>query len=141
MFRDMQRIYIQSASHLHLKSIVNEAYNASEQHAPLLDAELRRAIICEKLPKHVVTPGSIVRYQIDWGAFTPARRLVYPLNFTSEAEQISLLSPIGIALLGMRRGDTIQIRVADDSFQTLHVATVVYPESEWFEATPRTLQS
>ncbi len=141
MFRDMQRIFIQSTSHDHLKSIVSEAYSAEQQYAPLLDAELRRAVICEKLPKHVVTPGSIVRYQIDWGAFTPARKLVAPQDFTSESTQISLLSPIGIALLGMRRGDTVQIQVADGSFQTLHVATVVYPESEWFEAPGRSLQS
>jgi regulator of nucleoside diphosphate kinase len=131
MFRDMQRIFIESASHDRLKNIVSEAYSTEQQYAPLLDAELRRAVICEKLPKHVVTPGSIVRYQIDWGPFTPARKLVYPADFTSDATQISLLSPTGIALLGMRRGDTIQMRVADGSFQTLHVATIVYPESEW----------
>jgi regulator of nucleoside diphosphate kinase len=137
----MQPIYIQPESHNHLKHIVCDARGTEEKYASLLDAELRRATIREKLPRHVVTPGSIVRYQIDWGAFTPARRLVYPQNFTSEAEQISLLSPIGIALLGMRRGDTVQIRKADGGFETLHVATVVYPEAVWFDATPSPLPS
>jgi transcription elongation GreA/GreB family factor len=55
---------------------------------------------------------------------------VYPNDFTDETRQISLLSPIGIALLGMRRGDTMQVLVPEVGFQTLHVVTVVYPEEE-----------
>jgi len=91
---------------------------------------LRRAVVSEKLPTHVVTPGSLVRYQLDWGPFSPVRELVYPNDFTDETRQISLLSPIGIALLGMRRGDTMQVLVPEVGFQTLHVVTVVYPEEE-----------
>ena len=134
MFRDMQRIFVEASSHNHLKSFVSDTFRAGAELAPLLDAELRRATICEKLPRHVVTPGSIVRYQLDWGAFSPARKLVYPKDFNSETTQISLLSPIGIALLGMRRGDTMQLRLSGDAYQTLHVATVVYPDSERFGA-------
>ncbi len=84
----------------------------------------------EKLPKHVVTPGSLVRYRLDWGPFSPVRELVYPNDFTDEARQISLLSPIGIALLGARRGDTMRILVPGVGLQILHVATIVYPEVE-----------
>jgi hypothetical protein len=41
----------------------------------------------------------------------------------------------------MRRGDTIQIQVSGGNYQTLHVATVVYPESEIFEEEARALHS
>jgi regulator of nucleoside diphosphate kinase len=87
-------------------------------------------MVCETLPAHVVTPGSLVRYQLDWGAFSPARELVYPNDYICGDTQISLLSPIGVALLGMRRGDTMRVFIPDMGFQTLHVATVVYPEVE-----------
>jgi regulator of nucleoside diphosphate kinase len=123
-------IFVVPAVHQRLAQVVHDAYDAQQPNAALLDAELRRAVVSEKLPKHVVTPGSLVRYQLDWGPFSPVRELVYPNDFTDEAKQISLLSPIGTALLGMRRGDTMRILVPDMGIQILHVATVVYPEEE-----------
>jgi transcription elongation GreA/GreB family factor len=126
----MPRIFIAPTAHKHLKRIVSDAYNAKQATATFLDSELRRAVVSETLPKHVVTPGSLVRYQLDWGPFSPVRQLVYPGDFTNSDTQISLLSPIGIALLGLRRGDTMPVLVPGVGFQTLHVATVVYPELE-----------
>ena len=130
MSHDMPRIFIAPTAHKHLKRIVSDAYNAKQASATFLDSELRRAVVSETLPRHVVTPGSLVRYQLDWGPFSPVRKLVYPGDFTDEGTQISLLSPIGIALLGLRRGDTMQVLLPGRGFQTLHVATVVYPELE-----------
>jgi regulator of nucleoside diphosphate kinase len=130
MSHDMPPIFIGPTAHKQLKRIVSGAYNAKQRSATFLDAELRRAVVCETLPTHVVTPGSLVRYQLDWGPFSPVRELVYPNDFTCGDTQISLLSPIGIALLGMRRGDTMQVFIPDAGFQTLHVATVVHPEEE-----------
>jgi regulator of nucleoside diphosphate kinase len=130
MIRDMSPIFIVPAAHQQLTQVVNDAHNTKQTAAAFLEAELHRAVVSEKLPKHVVTPGSLVRYQLDWGPFSPVRELVYPSDFTDEATQISLLSPIGIALLGMRRGDTMQVFVPEVGFQTLHVATVVYPDEE-----------
>ena len=130
MSHDMPRIFIAPTAHKQLKRVVSDAYNAGKRTATFLDAELRRAVVCETLPKHVVTPGSFVRYQLGWGPFSPVRELVYPDDFTCSDTQISLLSPIGVALLGMRRGDTMQVLIPDRGFQTLHVATVVYPEGE-----------
>lgn len=130
MIPDMSPIFIVPTAHRQLTQIVSDAYDTEQATAALLDAELRRAVVSEKLPKHVVTPGSLVRYQLDWGSFSPVRELVYPDDFIDDTTQISLLSPIGIALLGMRRGDITQVLVAETGFQTLHVASVVYPEEE-----------
>ena len=130
MIHDMSPIFIVPTAHQQLTQIVKNAYDLRLPTAPFLDAELRRAVVSEKLPKHVVTPGSLVRYQLDWGPFSQVRELVYPSDFADEATQISLLSPIGIALLGMRRGDTMQVFIPEEGFQTLHVATVVSPEEE-----------
>lgn len=126
----MPSIFIAPATHKQLKRLAGEAYNAKNRTAAFLDAELRRATVTETLPEHVVAPGSLVRYQLDWGPFSPVRKLVYPNEFTSEETQISLLSQIGIALIGMRRGDTMPVFIPDDGFRILHVATVIHPEAE-----------
>jgi regulator of nucleoside diphosphate kinase len=130
MLHDVSPIFIVPTAHHQLTQIVKDAYDSRQTTAPFLDAELRRAVVSEKLPKHVVEPGSLVRYQLDWGPFSQVRELMYPDDFTDEATQISLLSPIGIALLGMRRGDTMQVFIPETGFQTLHIATVVFPEEE-----------
>jgi regulator of nucleoside diphosphate kinase len=131
MIHKLPRIFITPEDHRKLKRVVRFAYNRHRRTAPFLDAEVRRAEVNEPLPKHVVKPGSLVRYQLDWGPFTPVRELVYPNYFASDETQISLLSEIGIALLGLRRGDTIQVLLPGVGFQTLHVATVRDPKAEF----------
>jgi len=130
MTHHMSPIFIMPAAHQQLRQVVNGACNAEPATAAFLEAELRRAVVSDKLPNHVVTPGSFVRYQLDWGPFSPARKLVYPNDFVDEDTQISLFSPIGVALLGMRRGDTMQVFLPELGLRTLHVATVVHPDEE-----------
>lgn len=127
---DLPRVFLTPVDHKQLKRVVSAAYNQGQRTAAFLDSEMRRAAVCEHMPKHVVKPGSLVRYQLDWGPFSPVRELVYPHDFTSSSTQISLLSEVGVALLGLRRGDTMQVFIPGVGFQTLHVATVVDPEAD-----------
>jgi len=127
---DLPRVFVTPVDHKQIKRVLSTAYNQRQRTAPFLDSEMRRAVICEPLPKHVVKPGSLVRYQLNWGPFSPVRELVYPNYFADPSTQISLLSEIGVALLGLRRGDTMQVFVPGEGFQILHVATVVDPEAE-----------
>ena len=130
MLHELPPIFVTPVDRRQLKRVVSEAYNTKQRTAAFLDAEMRRAVVRESLPKHVVKPGSLVRYQLDWGPLSPLRELVYPHDLTSGAAQISLLSEIGVALLGMRQGDTMQVFIPGVGFQTLHVATVVGPTAE-----------
>jgi len=127
---DYPPVFVTPVDHKQIKRVLAAAYNARQRTAPFLDSEMRRAVICEPLPKHVVKPGSLVRYQLNWGPFSPVRELVYPHDFTDPSTQISLLSEIGVALLGLRRGETIPVFVPGKGFEILHVATVVDPEAE-----------
>jgi regulator of nucleoside diphosphate kinase len=75
--------------------------------AERLGAELDRAIVVEELPPGVVTPGSRVRFEDE---STGARRdavLVYPADADASAGRISVLAPVGAAILGLRAGDVI----------------------------------
>ena len=55
----------------------------------------------------IVTMGSWVTFWINWGFPRDTRQLVYPEDYTSERTQISVMSPLGAALVGLRVGSEI----------------------------------
>lgn len=74
----------------------------------LLD-ELARADIVERdeLPAKVVTMNSTVRFEVIEPKEEFCLTLVYPADLSSAPNQISVLTPIGTALLGMAEGSVI----------------------------------
>jgi transcription elongation GreA/GreB family factor len=106
--------------------MVAEAFRHKNRLAPFLSAELRRALFCEDpiLPQDVVVPGCRVSYRLDWQDATAFRSLVYPEEFRDDAAQISLLSPIGVALLGLRAGDEMPVFIPETGIHTLRVVGV-----------------
>lgn len=74
-----------------------------------LDAELRRADVVDgaHVPPDVVTMNSEVVYEDDTGARRTVR-IVYPREADSARGRISVLAPIGSALLGLRVGQSIE---------------------------------
>ncbi|KAB2900071.1 MAG: nucleoside diphosphate kinase regulator [Kofleriaceae bacterium] len=80
--------------------------------AESLDAELRRAVIVDQraIPGDVVTMNSEVEYE-DVGSGTRRTvRVVFPREADASAGRVSVLAPIGTALLGLRTGQTIAWR-------------------------------
>jgi len=74
----------------------------------LADAELVRS---DEIPRNVITLQSCVRVKdLDTGMDT-TYLLVTPAYASAAAGAISVLSPVGAALLGCREGDTIECRV------------------------------
>ena len=51
--------------------------------------------------------GSWVTFWITWGFPRETRQLVYPGDYTSERTQISVMSPLGAALVGLKVGSEI----------------------------------
>ena len=83
--------------------------------------------VSSSIPHDRVIPDREVSYRLDWGAATPHRTLVYPEDLQDEAGQISLLSPIGTALLGMRQGDQMLVFLPESGFHKLYVESVRHP--------------
>lgn len=79
------------------------------ERAAMLLAELDRAEICTMaaVPTDVVTMNSLVTFIDDKNGTERTVVLVYPQNADIEAGMISILSPIGAALIGMRTGNRI----------------------------------
>lgn len=129
MVSEQPRVILPRSQLKPLKRLVEKAFRQKDRLAPFLSAEVRRALFCEDalLPDNVVVPGSWVSYRLDWQGTTPARSLVYPEEFHDERTQISLLSPIGVALLGLRAGEGMPVFMPGTGIHTLRVTGVGRP--------------
>lgn len=116
--------------------VLTELALAIEERAPdvseMLMAEIARAKSCPrgKVPADVVTMMSFVEV-VDES--TGARRhiqLVYPRDADAEANRISILTPIGAGLIGLRSGQTISWPNRAGSLRSLKIVDVFQPEPE-----------
>ncbi len=128
------RIYITAADFEKLQGLVaarrTAVTPADREYLDMLEQELDRAEIVEPdaVPHDVVTMNSEVRVKdLDTGE---AR--TYRLVFPSQARTgncISVLAPVGTAMLGYRAGDVIEWRVPK-GIRRLEVLEVLYqPEA------------
>lgn len=100
--------------------------------AELLEEELSRATVVSpaRIPADVVTMNSVVRYEhLDSGKHSEVT-LVYPGGVRGHSGRISVLAPIGAALLGLSVGDSISWPTPDGRQQRIRVLDVPYqPEA------------
>jgi len=75
-----------------------------------LEAELSRAEIVKPkdIPTTVVTMNSTVRFRVESSTEEFTLTLVYPRDMDSSSDKISILAPVGSALLGLSQGDEIE---------------------------------
>lgn len=76
--------------------------------AEQLEGELQRAVIVKEPPPDVVTMNSEVTYEDLSTGTRRTVRVVYPKDADASRGHISVLAPIGSALLGMRVGHEIE---------------------------------
>jgi regulator of nucleoside diphosphate kinase len=128
-------IFITDEDLRELREMVDQAQSHESEEATnliKLDAELRRAQIVspEDVPRDVVTMNSkVVLYDLD----TDEREiftLVYPWHADAENNRVSVLAPIGTALIGARVGDVVQWPVPAGTLRFRVEELVFQPESE-----------
>jgi regulator of nucleoside diphosphate kinase len=75
-----------------------------------LETELSRAEVVEPsaMPPTVVTMNSTVKFKVDTTAEEFCLTLVYPKDMDAKSGTISILAPVGSALLGLAEGDEIE---------------------------------
>jgi regulator of nucleoside diphosphate kinase len=130
----MATIYITDNDMTRLKKLItdaiekNPAMRTDLQH---LEDELDRAEICEQkdIPKDVITMNSKVHLRDLATNEDLIYTLVYPAHANLELGRISVLAPIGTAMIGFRVGDTIEWPVPG-GVRRLEVKDVLYqPEA------------
>ncbi len=100
------------------------------EHVRALDSEMSRAAVVasDEIPPDVITMRSRVRLSFGDGE-DEEYTLVYPDEADLSENRISVLSPVGTAILGYRAGDVIDWDVPDGSID-IRVKSVVYqPEA------------
>ncbi len=98
-----------------------------------LQSELERAEIVEpeQIPPTVVTMNSTVRFSIDSSGEEFCLTLVYPKDVDATGEKISILAPVGSALLGLSTGDEIDWPRPGGGRIKVRIKEIVYqPERE-----------
>ena len=110
-------------------------------HVPL-ERELDRAIVVSSaaVAADVVTMNSRVRYTDEKDGLKRTVSLVYPSHANAAAGKVSVLAPVGTALLGLSEGQSIEWDFPDGS-RRLKVEEVVHqPErsrnNSWLPRSP-----
>lgn len=120
-------ITLGEADHRRLLALTEAGAGPAED----LLAEIERAEVVpgEWLPADVVRMGSGVRYRTADGE-ERAVTLVYPGKADIASGRVSVLTPIGTALIGLRRGQSITWIARDGSRRVLTVLAVFDPEED-----------
>ena len=92
-----------------------------------LRAELDRADVVEPadVPPDVVTMNSKARFALESGEEF-CLTLVYPKDMDGSADRISILAPVGSALLGLSAGEYIEWPRPGGGMTKVHLVEVVY---------------
>lgn len=100
--------------------------------AEALEAELGRAQVVEPadVPPDVVTMNSRVRFVDETTGAEREATLVYPKDAAAAEGRISILAPVGAALIGLRAGDSIDWPMPNGRNKRLRIVEVLWqPEA------------
>ena len=112
-YKKSTTIYITEHDHERLSAMIetNRERNASDmEYLKRLEEELDRAEIVDpkEIPADVITMRSKVRLKDLVSGETNVYSLVFPKEANFSEGRISVLAPIGTAILGYKRGDIIE---------------------------------
>ncbi len=127
-------IYITEPDYNRLSALIEktrEGNGVDRQYLSKLEAELDRAEIVDAkdIPASVITMRSTVRLKDLVSGEENTYSLVFPTEADFSQGKISVLAPIGTAILGYKSGDTIEWTVPS-GLRRLKVDTIIYqPEA------------
>jgi regulator of nucleoside diphosphate kinase len=120
------RIVIAASEHARLTALAEKALTANSAVGEYLIEELSRAHLvpdADFVP-HVVRMGSVVTYRDETSGRTRTVTLVYPDAADIARNRISILTPIGAALIGMAPAQSIPWPTPDGRESSLTVLDV-----------------
>ena len=130
----MRAIYITEVDLERLRELVGVARSCSELdqgRLAELQAELNRASVAtiEDVPPNIITMHSQVRIRDLVTGQDTILTLVYPRGVDLEHGKISVMSSVGIALLGCQAGDILDLQVPDGVRRVQIVEVAYQPEA------------
>jgi regulator of nucleoside diphosphate kinase len=123
---ESRSVIVSRSDHARLLALLEKSDPASVE---LLYDELDRATVVEdrERPDDVVAMGSVVTFEDVRTGERSKVELVYPHEADAGRDRISILAPVGAALIGLREGETIDWPVPRGSVRSLRVIAVAPP--------------
>ena len=129
MTAEPPRIFIARGDHARLERLAASAMTERHPVSGFLISELQRAVVCDNrdMPPAVACLNGWVTYRVDGSKHTETKMLVCPDEFRSAQINLSVLSPLGAAVLGMSVGDRIKFLSIEDGLHFVIVESVGAP--------------
>lgn len=123
MTESLPEIYITTTDFERLSQLANHLKSNS---ADMLDEEISRATIVPKdeLPFAVVTMNAVVKFRDLESNRESEVTLVYPESANIDEGKISILAPLGIALIGLSLHEIIEWPVPNGQSRKLQVVSI-----------------
>jgi regulator of nucleoside diphosphate kinase len=127
----LPKIVLSASEYPRLEQLARVAAQRGDASAMFLMVEINRAEIIPDDARDIqsiITIGSWITYWTNWGVARKTVQLVWPEDCTSDLAQISVLSPLGAALIGLHVGDQMPCFVAG-CMNVVRIESVTGPES------------
>lgn len=123
MKKNIKKLVIKNSDFEKLQNLMKKNDTAALE---LLEAEITNAqvVMDKKLPIDVVAMGSTVRFKRKDNGEETVITLVYPHEANVEQKKISILTPVGSALIGLRTGGEIDWPMPNGKVSHLEVVAV-----------------
>jgi regulator of nucleoside diphosphate kinase len=124
------QIFISESEIDRLRAVVDQSLEGRDAvTAERLGAELDRAIVVPPaaLPADVATVESRVAYEDESTGAAREVTLAYPSAADASSGRVSVLAPVGAALLGLRVGDRIEWPLPDGRTARIRIRAVAQP--------------
>ncbi len=127
----LPRILVSKTDEKRLTAIATAASQRVPEASAALLSELERADVLPEtaMPTDVVRIGSIIEFEVDDGRRLKVQ-LVLPENADINAGRISVLTPVGAALIGLSPGQSMEWSGNDGKERLLTVLAVSRPQSD-----------
>lgn len=132
-YPEMPEIIVSQKDQQRLTVLAMDALNRSPDVANELIAEMERARVVPTVPSSIVRMGSFVTYRAD-DSRERRVQLVFPGQADISSGKISILTPIGTALIGLSVGQSIAWTARDGTERHLTVLKVEDPPEEFDDA-------
>ena len=122
------RIILTAGDHQRLSQLARAAAATMPDMVSVLSDELDRAEILEHCcPERTVCMGSAVEFRDDTTGRVQTVTLVFPGDADIAQRRISVLTPVGTALIGMRAGNSISFEARVGELRRLTVLSARQP--------------
>ena len=123
--RSVPQIIVSNADYERLTDLATASLERLPEVANELLSEMDRAKVVQdgSVPNDVVRMGSTVTFKSDDG-HTRTLKLVYPADESLDEHRISVMTPVGAALIGLGTGQSISWTARDGKHHRLTVSKV-----------------